>query len=52
MVIDSVGEFAKALPYNTALPRPVVGSGGPVPLAWHTAWSGTERRNSAIVFKS
>jgi ABC transporter substrate binding protein (PQQ-dependent alcohol dehydrogenase system) len=38
MVLDSVGEFAKALPYNTALPRPVVGSGGLVPLAWHTSW--------------
>ena len=38
MVLDSVGEFAKALPYNTALPRPVVGSGGLVPLAWHASW--------------
>jgi ABC transporter substrate binding protein (PQQ-dependent alcohol dehydrogenase system) len=38
MVLDTVGEFAKALPYNTALPRPVVGSGGLVPLAWHTSW--------------
>lgn len=38
LVLDSVGEFAKALPFNTALPRPVVGSGGLVPLAWHTSW--------------
>ena len=38
MVLDSVGEFAKGLPFNTALPRPVVGSGGLVPLAWHTSW--------------
>ncbi len=38
MVLDAVGEFAKALPYNTALPRPVVGSGGLVPLAWHPSW--------------
>ena len=38
MVLDTVGEFAKALPYNTALPRPVVGSGGLVPLAWHPSW--------------
>jgi len=38
MVLDTVGEFSKALPYNTALPRPVVGSGGLVPLAWHTSW--------------
>jgi len=38
MVLDSVGEFAKSLPFNTALPRPVVGSSGLVPLAWHTSW--------------
>ena len=38
LVLDSVGEFAKGLPFNTALPRPVVGSGGLVPLAWHTSW--------------
>ena len=38
MVLDTVGEFAKALPYNTALPRPVTGSGGLVPLAWHPSW--------------
>lgn len=38
MVLDSVGEFAKGLPFNTALPRPVVGSSGLVPLAWHTSW--------------
>jgi ABC transporter substrate binding protein (PQQ-dependent alcohol dehydrogenase system) len=38
MVLDTVGEFAKGLPYNTALPRPVVGSGGLVPLAWHPSW--------------
>ena len=38
MVLDTVGEFAKALPFNTALPRPVVGSGGLVPLAWHASW--------------
>lgn len=33
-VIDSVGEFARSLPYRTALPRPVVGDGGLVALAW------------------
>ena len=38
LVLDSVGEFAKGLPFNTALPRPVVGSGGLVPLAWYTSW--------------
>ena len=34
-VVDSDGEFARALPYRTVLPRPVVGDAGLVPLAWH-----------------
>ena len=34
-VIDSRGEFARALPYRTVLPRPVVGDAGLVALAWH-----------------
>jgi ABC transporter substrate binding protein (PQQ-dependent alcohol dehydrogenase system) len=34
-VVDSDGEFARTLPYRTVLPRPVVGDGGLVPLAWH-----------------
>ena len=33
-VVDSDGEFAVALPYRTALPRPVVGDAGLVALAW------------------
>lgn len=33
-VVDAEGEFAAELPYRTALPRPVVGDGGLVPLAW------------------
>ncbi len=33
-VVDADGEFAMSLPYQTALPRPVVGDGGLVPLAW------------------
>lgn len=32
--VDSDGEFARSLPYNTALPRPMVGDGGLVALAW------------------
>jgi ABC transporter substrate binding protein (PQQ-dependent alcohol dehydrogenase system) len=35
-VVDSDGEFARALPYRTVLPRPVVGDGGLVALAWHS----------------
>lgn len=34
-VVDADGEFARALPYRTALPRPVVGDAGLVALAWH-----------------
>jgi ABC transporter substrate binding protein (PQQ-dependent alcohol dehydrogenase system) len=37
-VVDSDGEFARALPYRTALPRPVVGDGGLVALAWHASF--------------
>jgi len=33
-VVDSDGEFARGLPYRTALPRPVVGDGGLVAEAW------------------
>ena len=34
-IVDSDGEFARSLPYRTALPRPVVGDAGLVALAWH-----------------
>ena len=37
-VVDSDGEFARNLPYRTALPRPVVGDGGLVALAWHPSF--------------
>jgi ABC transporter substrate binding protein (PQQ-dependent alcohol dehydrogenase system) len=33
-VVDSNGEFARSLPYNTAQARPVVGDAGMVALAW------------------
>ena len=33
-VVDSDGEFAATLPYRTTLPRPVVGDGGLMALAW------------------
>jgi ABC transporter substrate binding protein (PQQ-dependent alcohol dehydrogenase system) len=33
-VVDSDGEFASGLPYRTASPRPVVGDGGLVAVAW------------------
>jgi ABC transporter substrate binding protein (PQQ-dependent alcohol dehydrogenase system) len=37
-IVDSDGEFARDLPYRTVLPRPVVGSAGLVPEAWHPSW--------------
>lgn len=37
-VVDSVGEFARTLPYATQWPRPVVGSSGLMALAWHPHW--------------
>ena len=37
-VVDSDGEFARDVPYRTVLPRPVVGSSGLVPEAWHASW--------------
>jgi ABC transporter substrate binding protein (PQQ-dependent alcohol dehydrogenase system) len=34
-VVDSDGEFARTVPYGTALPRPVVGDAGLAALGWH-----------------
>ena len=38
VVIDSDGEFARSVPYNTQWARPVVGSAGLVPVAWQAHW--------------
>ena len=35
---DSVGEFGRYVPYQTRLPRPVVGSEGLEANAWHWTW--------------
>ena len=37
-VADRSGEFGRYVPYQTSLPRPVVGSAGLVAHAWHWAW--------------
>ncbi len=37
-VLDSDGEFARGVPYNTQWPRPVLGASGLVALAWHPQW--------------
>lgn len=34
-LLDSDGEFGRYVPFETYLPRPVVGSEGLIPLAWH-----------------
>ena len=34
----SDGEFARNVPYQTVLPRPVVGASGMGAMAWHWAW--------------
>lgn len=38
VVIDSDGEFARGVPYNTQWPRPVLGASGLTALAWHPQW--------------
>jgi ABC transporter substrate binding protein (PQQ-dependent alcohol dehydrogenase system) len=37
-VADAGGEFARYVPYRTTHPRPVVGSDGLIPGAWHALW--------------
>lgn len=37
-VWDSEGEFARSMVYATQWPRPVIGSSGLTPLAWHAQW--------------
>jgi len=37
-VADSEGEFARGVPFQMSQPRPVIGSEGLVPGAWHWGW--------------
>ena len=37
-VADTDGEFARDVPYQTLLPRPVVGTEGLAAAAWHWSW--------------
>ena len=37
-IVDADGEFGRYVPYQTNLPRPVVGSAGLVPAIWHWSW--------------
>ena len=38
VVLDAQGEFAREVPYQSVLPRPVVGSNGLTAQAWHALW--------------
>ena len=38
LLADTDGEFGRYVPYQTVHPRPVVGTAGLVPSAWHWAW--------------
>ena len=38
VVVDSDGEFARGVPYNTQWPRPVLGANGLTALAWQAQW--------------
>jgi ABC transporter substrate binding protein (PQQ-dependent alcohol dehydrogenase system) len=51
-VADATGEYAATVPYRTNDARPVVGSAGLVPLAWHWAWerSGAPQLNARFEF--
>ena len=37
-VADAEGEFGRMIPFQTARPRPVVGTEGLIAEAWHWAW--------------
>jgi len=37
-VADALGDFARTVPFNTAKPRPIVGSTGLIASAWHPYW--------------
>jgi ABC transporter substrate binding protein (PQQ-dependent alcohol dehydrogenase system) len=48
IVADESGVFGEYVPYRTWEPRPVVGTAGLVPTAWHRAheqWGGTQMQN-------
>ena len=54
MLVDSDGEFGRYVPYQTFHPRPVVGTEGLVPSAWHWAWErhGAPQLNQRFVKKA
>lgn len=48
IVADEIGDFGEYLPYQTAAPRPVAGTQGLKPLAWHRTveqWGASQLQN-------
>ena len=48
LVADELGDFARYIPYNTWLPRPVAGSAALVPVAWDRVveqWGAVQMQN-------
>ena len=48
VVADESGDFGEYVPYNTWLPRPVVGTQGLTPVAWHRvveSWGAAQLQN-------
>jgi ABC transporter substrate binding protein (PQQ-dependent alcohol dehydrogenase system) len=48
IVADELGDVGEFLPYNTWLPRPVAGTQGLTPVAWHAVveqWGGVQLQN-------
>lgn len=54
LLVDTEGEFGRYVPYQTVHPRPVVGTAGLVPSAWHWAWErhGAPQLNQRFVKKA
>ncbi|MEE2716408.1 MAG: ABC transporter substrate-binding protein [SAR324 cluster bacterium] len=54
LLVDTDGEFGRYVPYQTVHPRPVVGTAGLVPSAWHWAWErhGAPQLNQRFVKKA
>ena len=38
VIADTTGEFGRDVPYRTYHPRPIVGTEGLIPSAWHWTW--------------
>lgn len=51
LIADEIGDFGEFVAYNTWLPRPVAGTQGLVPLAWHPVleqWGAAQLQNRFV----